>query len=205
MKKQFIAKLLVLVMILAMVPATALAVAAGNNDGSNNQGSNNQGSGGGTVIRDTQVVKVLPGTSGITVSKTATSADKVAVADGKATIKATVVNGTANVTMTEMAVKKLANAVQDGVITLVIDDEGASKLNVSLPAKALTNLAKATGADLTIQSSVATISVSNALISANAGTTGTVKITAAAGESGATASVLVNGKELKDVEGIKVG
>lgn len=192
MKKQFIGKLLVLVMLLSMVPATALAVSTGSNSNYPYR-----------PIADTDVV-VLPSNSGVIISKSATSADMVAVEEGKAAIKATVVKDTANVTLTEMAVKKLANAVKDGAITLEINDEGASKLNVSLPAKALASLAKATKADLTIKSSVATVSVPNALITANVGTTGTVKITATAAESGVTASILVNGKELKDVEGLKV-
>lgn len=200
MKKQFIAKLLVLVMLLSMVPATALAVSGGGSNkiyGDNNIYRNEIYG----AIADTDVAE-LPSSSGIVIDKTTTSADKIAVTDGEVVIKATVVNGTAKVKLTLGAVKKLANAVEDGVITLTIDDEGASKLVVSLPAKGLTALAKATGADLTIQSSVSTISVSNALM-AEAGTAGTVKITAEATEDGVTAAIAVNGKELKDVEGFE--
>lgn len=207
MKKQFIAKLLVLVMLLCMVPATAPAVnAAADNTGSvvdDNTGSNT-GSEGGTVIKDTDVVK-LPSTTGIVIDAATTSADKVAIEEGSAAITAKVVNGTANVKLSMGAVKKLAKAVEDGVITLVIDDEGADKLNVTLPAKSLTALAKATGADLTIESSVATISLSNSMIIANAGIAGNVKITVKTGEDGeVTHTLVVNGKELKDVEGFVV-
>lgn len=202
MKKQFIAKLLVLVMILAMVPATALATgAAGTNAGSNNAGSNS-GSGSNTIIKDTDVI--LPIDSGTSAAAAALGSDKVTVEEGTAVIKAAVVDGTATAMLTDAAVKKLANAAKDGEITLVIDDEGASKLNVCFPARALTTLAKKTGADLTIESSVATITLSNALITKSAGVAGVVKITAATAESGVTASIWVKGKELKDVEGFEV-
>lgn len=209
MKKQFIAKLLVLVMLLSMVPATVLtASAAGDNVGSGSSGGgdneiyrnkeHNEIYG---AVKDTKVAE-LPSSSGIVIDKATTSADMIEVTDGEVVVNATVVDGTAKVKLTLGAVKKLANAVEDGVITLTIDDEGASKLVVSLPAKALTALAKATGADLTIQSSVATISVSNALM-AEVGTAGTVQIKAEAATSGVTATIVVNGKELKDVEGFE--
>lgn len=202
MKKQFIAKLLVLVMILAMVPATALAAgAAGTNAGSNNAGSNS-GSGSNTIIKDTDVF--LPIDSGTSAAAAALGSDKVTVEEGTAVIKATVVDGTATAMLTDAAVKKLAGAVKDGEITLVIDDEGASELNVCFPARALTTLAKKTGADLTIESSVATITLSNALITKSAGVAGVVKITAATAESDVAASIWVKGKELKNVEGFEV-
>lgn len=200
MKKQFIAKLLVLVMLLSMVPATALAVSGGGSNKiyGDNDIYHNEIYG---AVKDTDVAD-LPSSSGIVIDKATTSADKIEVADGEVVVNATVVDGAAKVKLTLGAVKKLANAVEDGVITLTIDDEGASKLTVSLPAKALTALAKATGADLTIQSSVATISVSNALM-AEVGTAGTVQIKAEAAKSGVTATIVVNGKELKDVEGFE--
>lgn len=199
MKKQFIAKLLVLVMLLSMVPATALAVNGGGDR--DNEGSNSNYPY--RPIPDTEVA-TPPSYTGMTIDKATTSADKIEIADGEVAIKVTVVDGAAKVKLSNGAVKKLAKAVVDGVITLTIDDEGASKLTVSLPAKALRNLAKATGADLTIQSSVATISLSNALIS-DVGTAGTVKIVVEDGEDGVTSSIAVNGKELKDVEGFEIG
>lgn len=199
MKKQFIAKLLVLVMLLSMVPATALAANGGddNDPYGKNSPYGNEIYG---AFEDTQVAK-LPSSSGVTISKETASADKVEIADGEAAITATVVDGAAKVTLTQGAVKKLARAVEDGVITLTINDEGATKLTVSLPAKALTAVAKATGADLIIESSVATITVSSDMIIANAGTVGAVKITV---EADKDPSISVNGKELKDVEGFEV-
>ncbi|MBD5161519.1 MAG: hypothetical protein HDT14_05780 [Oscillibacter sp.] len=198
MKKQFIAKLLVLVMVLAMVPATALAVSAAGTSEGNNPYGNNPYSGN----KDTSVF--LPIDSNTSTAAAALGADKIAVEEGAAVINATVTDDVATVMLTDAAVKKLADAVVDGKITLVINGEDAGKINVCLPARALTSLAKKTSADLTIESSVATISISNDLITAKAGTSGIVKVTAEATENGVAASLWVNGKELKDAEGFQV-
>lgn len=207
MKKQFISKLLVLVMVLAMVPATALvaSAAADTNEGSN------AGSGLIFVLPDTTVS--TPATSKDDTTTTTDPAEEeetnvdaadIVVEDGAASIEATVVDGTATVVLSEAAVESLADLAQDGQIVLQIKDEGAGKLSASFPAKALTALAQETGADLTIQSSVATISIPNEVLSNELGTSGNVKITAQATESSVGFTIEVSGKALKGIKGVQV-
>lgn len=172
MKKQTIAKLLVLVMVLAMVPVTILAASAtGSNGGYYN------------VYEDTTV----------RVNDTVDGA-----------IKATVVGGKATVALSAKAVESLTDQVKDGVITLEIEAEGATKIDVTFPAQALTALAKETGADLTIKSPVVTITIPNEVLSNEFASFGSVRITAEATEDSVGFSIQAGGKALKNISGIKV-
>jgi len=194
MKKQFISKLLVLVMVLAMVPVTALAAsAAGSNEDSNID------SGTVSVLPDTTVTPSAPA-----VTETKVDAADIAIADGSASIEVKVVNGTASVALNDKAVESLADLAKGGEIVLEIKAEGASKLNASFPAKALTALAQETGADLTIQSSVATISIPNEVLSNELGTSGNVKISAQSTASSVGFTIQVSGKALKGIKGVQV-
>ena len=172
MKKQTIAKLLVLVMVLAMVPVTILAASAtGSNGGYYN------------VYEDTTV----------RVNDTIDGA-----------IEATVVGGKATVALNAKAVESLADQVKDGVITLEIKAEGATKIDVSFPAQALTALAKETGADLTIKSSVVTITIPNEVLSNEFASFGSVRITAENSDNSVGFSIQADGKALQNTAGIKV-
>mgnify|MGYP006879955179 FL=1 len=216
MKKQFLAKLLALAMVLTMIPA--VAVAADNAVSSDNDnGSGNNGSGSTSTIPD--VIPFLPpvfDTSTTTTKDTDTEttapveatnvdASDIAVSeDGQASIEAKVVDGTASIVLSESAVESLADLVQDDEIVLEIKAEGAGKLNASFPAKALTALAKETGAALTIQSSVATISIPNEVLSNELGTSGNVQVSAESTDSVVGFTIQVSGKALKGIKGVQI-
>ena len=174
MKKQFIAKLLVLAMVLSMVPVTILA-------------ANASGSNGGyySVYEDTTV-----------------RVNEPVSADGA--IEAKVVNGKATVALNAKAVESLADLAKNGEIALEIKAEGATKVDVSFPAKALTEVAKETGADLTIKSSVATITSPNAVLANEFTSFGNVKVSAQATGSSVGFSIQAGGKALQNIKGLKV-
>ena len=174
MKKQFIAKLLVLAMVLSMVPVTILA-------------ANASGSNGGyySVYEDTTV-----------------RVNEPVSADGA--IEAKVVNGKATVALNAKAVESLADLAKNGEIALEIEAEGATKVDVSFPAKALTEVAKETGADLTIKSSVATITIPNAVLANEFTSFGNVKVSAQATGSSVGFSIQADGKALQNIKGLKV-
>ena len=117
MKKQFIAKLLALALVLSMVPATILAAsaAAGNNSRATNNGATNSGAtnSGGSYYQDTTV-----------------RVNEPVSADG--TIEVKVVNGKATVALNAKAVESLADLAKNGEIALEIKAEGATKVDVSL-------------------------------------------------------------------------
>jgi len=186
MKKQLIAKLLVLAMVLAMVPVTVFA--ASSNTETQGETSND------SCPNDGCVSYSAPDTT--------VRVDEPISEDGA--IKAKVVSGTATVAFNEKAVESMADLAKDGKIELKIEDNGAKKLNTSFPAKALTAVAKETGADLTISSSVATISIPNEVLSNELGTSGSVKITAQATADSVGFTIQVSGRALKGVKGISV-
>lgn len=174
MKKQFIAKLLVLAMVLSMVPVTILAAGAASNNGGYYD-----------VYEDTTVRVNEP-----------VSEDGV--------IEAKVVAGKATVSLNAKAVESLADLAKDGEIALEIKDEGATQVDVSFPAKTLTEVAKETGADLTIKSSVATITIPNEVLTNEFTNSGNVKISAQATGSSVGFSIQASGKALKNIKGLKV-
>ena len=87
---------------------------------------------------------------------------------------------------------------------LEIEAEGATKIDVTFPAQALTAVAKETGADLTIKSSVATITIPNEILSSEFASFGTVRISAQNSEDNVGFSIQAGGKALKNTDGIKV-
>ena len=181
MKKQFIAKLLVLALVLSMVPVSIVAANAAGAAGSDRTcGEDNTcgrpGSSGGYTAPDTTVRVDEP----------------VSVA------------GTATVALNEKAVESLADLAKDGEITLEIKAEGATKIDVSFSAKALTAVAKETGADLTIKSDVATITIPNTVLANEFSEFGSVRITAQATAYNVGFSIQAGGKALKNIKGLKV-
>lgn len=175
MKKQFIAKLLVLAMVLSMVPVTILAAGA------------------------TDAVSLNSGY--YSVADDATVKGPVA-SDG--VVEAEVSFGKAKVVLNTKAAESLADLAKDGEIVVEIKAEGADRIDVSLPSKALTEVAEETGADLTIKSDVATITIPNTVLTNEFGVFGNVRITAQATESSVGFSILTGGKALKNIAGLKV-
>lgn len=176
MKKQFIAKLLVLALVLSMVPATILAANAST--APNNGGYYD-------VYEDTTVRVNEP------VAETGV-------------IEAKVVAGTAIVTLNAKAVESLADLAKDGVIVLEIKDEGATRTEISYDAAALIKVAEDTGADLTIKSSVATITIPNEVMTNEFTNIGSVKVSVQNTGSSVGFSIQASGKALKNIKGLKV-
>lgn len=184
MKKQFIAKLLVLAMVLSMVPVAILAGSAAN-------------AGSARTCPDT-----CPSTGGYTQPDTTVRVNEPVAADGA--IEAKVVNGTATVALNNKAVESLADLAKDGEITLEIKAEGATKVDVSFPAKALTEVAKETGADLTIKSDVATITIPNTVLTNEFSNSGSVRVSVQATGSSVGFTIQAGGKALQNIKGLKV-
>lgn len=203
MKKQFIAKLLVLVMVLAMIPAAMLTA---NATGTANTNYPYPSKG----IQDTvpsapkgNVYASTGSTAAASSSAATVKAADVKVEDGSAAIKATVTNGVANVSLPNDVVAMLEDAAEDDAITLEIDDEGATQLNIDFNAKAMAEVAKDTGADLVVKSSVATISIPNDILQSDAMQNGKVKVSAHTGVS-VGFTIRVSGKSLKSITGVTV-
>lgn len=178
MKKQFIAKLLALALVLSMVPAGVMAASAAAGPTQNNNGYY-------VVYEDTSVRVSEP-----------------VAADG--VIEAKVVAGTAIVTLNSTAVESLADLAQGGEIALEIKSEGATKVEVNLAAQALIGVAEETGADLTIKSSVATITIPNEVLVNEFTGIGSVKVSVQATGSSVGFSIQASGKALKNIKGLTV-
>ena len=163
MKKQFIAKLLVLALVLSMVPVAVIgASAAGSNGG---------------------YYDVYEDTTPVTPPTTTVDASDVTVEDGSAP--------TEQVTGDELVLK--------------IEAPGATKVDVSIPAKALTAFAEKTGANLTYElGEVATISIPNEALATVFGTSGNAKISAQASGSSIGFTIQVSGRSLKGIKGLQV-
>ena len=102
------------------------------------------------------------------------------------------------------AVESLADLAKNGEIALEIKAEGATKVDVSFPAKALTEVAKETGADLTIKSPVAVITIPNAVLANEFTGFGNMKVSAQATGSSVGFSIQADGKALQNIKGLKV-
>lgn len=185
MKKQFIAKLLVLALVLSMVPFTILAGSAAANAGSMR------------TCPDT-----CPSNGGYTAPDTTVRVNEPISSDGAIEVK--VINGKATVALNAKAVESLADLAKNGEIALEIKAEGATKVDVSFPAKALTEVAKETGADLTIKSDVATITIPNAVLANEFSVFGNVRVSAQATGSSVGFSIQAGGKALQNIKGLKV-
>lgn len=185
MKKQFIAKLLVLVMVLAMVPVAVLAADAGSNsnvsvpstDASTNDPYNNP-YGGDDIV---PVFPVVPSAPAESDSKTDTGKSDTPVetapevvetiddvktetnADGQTVVTATieVKDATAPVEVSEKAVDALVSQAQEGdVVAIVAGTTGT----VSAPASKLADLIEKTGNPVSPGNSVAAVAVNETLV-----------------------------------------
>ena len=198
MKKQFIAKLLVLAMVLAMVPATLLvanATVAGSRAGSGAGSAGGRGSTNTPV--DTTPVAPAP------VETTVDAAD-IEVKNDELVIEAEVVNGIANVVLTDKAVEALTEQVKGDELVLKVEAEGATKVNVSISSKALTAMGEKTSAALTIQSPIVTITIPNEALATVFGDVGTARISAQASGYNIGFTIQAGGKALKNIKGLKV-
>lgn len=181
MKKQLIAKLLVLAMVLAMVPATVLAAGAGSNT---NYGYY-------SVAVDTTTVAV--------------NASDITVEGGEATVEAKVVNGTANVTLNAAAIEKLFEDVEGDTVVLKIEAKGATTINTSLSGKALAAAAEKSDKAFSVSlGEVATITIPNEALATVFKDMGNVKISASASGTNVGFSIQTSGKAIKGIKGLKV-
>ena len=198
MRKQLLAKLLVLGMVLAMLPVAALAA---NADSTNDQSNE--------IYDYSNLLDAIPvvfdtpaeATAAETVGEVTTTTTEDGKVVATAAVEAVVADGAATVTVSEAAVKDLVAKLGDtkaDVIVLTVDAKDASKATVALPATALAALAE-TEAGLTVKSTVATITVPKEILSAGFET---VEITAEVKEDGTYAiSVVADGKALQGIEG----
>ena len=77
-------------------------------------------------------------------------------------------------------------------------------MEVSFPAKALAAVAEETGADLTIKSEVATITIPNTVLTNEFTNAGSVRISVQATGSSVSFSIQADGKALQNIKGLKV-
>ena len=191
MKKQFIAKLLALALVLSMVPAAILAANA-EETSTNNNNNSNTGSTGPVYVDTTPVT-------------TTVDATEVKVENGSTTVEAKVVAGAATVVVPQKALEAMAEQVTGDELVLKVEAKGATKVDVSIPAKALTAFAEKTGAAVTFEmGEVATISIPNEALATVFGTSGNAKISAQASGSSIGFTIQVSGRALKAIKGLQV-
>ena len=191
MKKQTIAKLIVLGMVAAMLPISALAadtIAARDN-----------------ACQTECERPVETERPKADKEKAPTTSETTGTVTGKQDITATVSGTTATATLTETAVASLADQVKDGVVVLNVTNTGsATEVVAALPAAALADLASKTGADLTVSSPVANITIGNADLAAIAGAGSNVTISAKMDGDTITFTVAVDGAAVEVEGGITV-
>lgn len=191
MKKQTIAKLIVLGMVAAMLPISALAadtIAARDN-----------------ACQTECERPVETERPKADKEKAPTTPETTETATGKQDVAATVSGTTATATLTETAVASLADQVKDGVVVLNVTNTGsATEVVAALPAAALADLASKTGADLTVSSSDADITIGNADLAAIAGAGSNVTISAKMDGDTITFTVAVDGAAVEVEGGITV-
>ena len=210
MKKQLIAKLLVLGMVLAMLPTAALASANTATDASNNTYVYDFGfifddytfSGAETPAEPEKPAE--PETPAETTPvETETNADGQVVAT--VTVEAEVKGNTATVAVTAEAAADLVSKLVDSkadVLVLPVAAESATKAVVSVPAAALAEMAARTDAALTVESTVANVTISNEALAAIVEGAETVEISAEAKENGTVSiALLADGKAVEDIPG----
>lgn len=217
MKKQTLVKLIVLGMIAAMLPISALAndaigVRAGNNccgssvtepEHEEDRRPANPNKGSNTSTSTTTPAETPAETPAVKVETTTTADGKTATA----TTVETTTTGTSSVaTMTAEAVASLAEQAKDSevVVLNVAASSSATEVAAEVPAAALADLATTTGADLTVSSAVADITISNADLAAIAGAGTNVSISAKVDGDTVTITVAVDGKAVEVAGGIAV-
>ncbi len=226
MKKQFIAKLLVLGLILAMLPTAAFAATV-KYTGTRYEGANGlygiangkkvnlferngtyyyftedtDSSAGGSATTPVKVDEVKPPEVLNTVD--VVEREQVEIAeDGNLTVKlpTKVEDGVAYVALTENAVNNLQ--VEGEALILVIDSKDATVAYLDMPVKALTKL----NVNVVVQSPIATITIPSGALTTTLKDASTVTVGAQVTESGVIAiSVLADGKAVtKDIKGLVV-
>lgn len=228
MKKQLIAKLLALGLILAMLPTAAFAATVKNNYiGPRYEGANGlygivnnkkvnlferngtyyyftedtDSSAGSTATTPVEVDEVKPPEVLNTVD--VVEAEQVEIAeDGTLTVNlpTKVENGVAYVALTENAVNNLQ--VEGETLVLVIDSKDATMAYLDMPVKALAKL----NVNVVVKSPIATITLPSSALTTTLKDATTVTVGAQVTESGVIAiSVLADGKAVtKDIKGLVV-
>ncbi len=214
MKKNLIAKLVVLGLVLTMLPTVAFA-AQNRVDGIPSDKN--------TPYYYDEDAKVyyyytedttppVPPASGSSTPSTPAAEDvtklpdeptteitKITVEGDKAELEVKVVEGVAYATVTEEA---LNVEVKGDTLTLTVKAEGAKKVYVDLPGAALAKLGKA----VTMESDVATITIPSSAMTGALKDAKTVTLAAAVSDSGAySIAVMADGKAVtKDIKGLVV-
>ena len=170
MKKQIIAKLLVLAMVLAMVPVTVLAAsAAGSNLGySANYGYYSIG-------KDTYVV----------IKPLSANSNKLTL---------TIENGVGYAIVNDSVIDSFANLVEDGKMVVKLEGK-VDHISFTSSAKALSALAVKTEADLVFETNFATITFPNDLL-AGLGNVGTSNIFMHKADNGASVDMEAAGEDV---------
>lgn len=234
MKKQFIAKLLVLAMVLALVPTAAFAKQSSTSTDSDNPYAGMVKVTGkpanGNYFYDCKNSSYYYYIEDTTPSAPATSEapaasekpaipevldtveeikdDQVEATDEgtTVTIKATVTEGVASVSVTAAAIESLAEQVKGDTLTLNIEAAGATQVAVTLPGAALVAMAEKSGVDVVMQSSVATITIPNDAMTSVLKNADSIAMSAGIDASGKYAiAVMADGKPVtKDIKGLVV-
>ena len=226
MKKQLIAKLLALGLILAMLPTAAFAATV-KYSGTRYEGANGlygivngkrvslfqrngtyyyftedtDSSAGGSATTPVEVDEIKPPEVLNTVD--VVEAEQVEIAeDGTLTVNlpTKIENGVAYVALTENAVNNLQVAGES--LVLVIDSKDATMAYLDMPVKALTKL----NVNVVVKSPIATITLPSSALTTTLKDATTVTVGAQVTESGVIAiSVLADGKVItKDIKGLVV-
>lgn len=215
MKKQFLAKLLVLGMVLAMLPVAAFAA---DNTSNAVATDNNDYPYGGIIFDDyyftvpdagEDTSKTEEPTEPEKPAETEAPAEVTTNADGKtvatAAVEAEVTGTTATVAVSAETVSSLVSQLVESkadVLVLPVAAESATKAVVSVPAAALAEVAAQTNAAVTVESAVASVTISNEAIAAIVEGAETVEITAEANEDGTvTIALLADGVAVENIPG----
>ena len=211
MKKQTIAKLIVLGMVAAMLPISALAVDTIAAKDNSCQTECERPVNTDRPKGDKDKAPTTPTTPTETPAETpAVTVDTTTTADGKtaATVEvaAETSGTTSTATLTTEAVASLAEqaAGSDVVVLNVAASSSATEVVAAVPAAALADLASKTGADLTVASPVADITIGNADLAAIAGAGSDVAISAKMEGDTITFTVAVDGAAVEVDGGISV-
>ncbi len=211
MKKQTLAKLIVLGMVAAMLPISAFA--SGDDKTALDNGCAN-----GCIIQgddterpdrpkddDKKPAATTPETPSTEVKvETTTTADGKTVAKVDVAVEASGTTATAKMTAEAVASLATQAADSDVIVLNVAAASTATEVVAEIPAAALADLASKTGSDLTVSSPVAEITISNADLAAIAGSATTVSITAKADGDKIAITVAADGAAVAVNGGLKV-
>lgn len=195
MKKQFLAKLLVLVMVLTLVPIAALAANGDDNSIYYNKKHD-------TVVSTEDPAPAAP-KADVSV-KTTTNADGSVVAT--TTVKAEV-NGTAATATVDaaMVTALLAQAKDSDIIVLSVNaPRNATEAVLKVAGSALANLARQSKASLVVESSIATITVANEDLAGLASGATNVEVSAKVVGDTIVITVAKDGKDADLSKGVQV-